>query len=178
VEQVSEGGEGHVAEFGADLGEDDGVAGGTTRRLESGGVEGVLHAGETLGSLGSGDEGHDVGVVLLGEHLLGGAGVVLDAASTDDLPLPEVGELQLGGQGVPGLTRGVTEAKFVGVFVKLVELSDLGDDIEVSRGTLSSVKLFVVVLGASVVRGEVSTGPLSHRGEESELVLLERVSLA
>jgi hypothetical protein len=146
VEEISEGGEGHIAELGTDLREDHSVAVWATRRLESGRVERVLHASQGLGGLGSSDEGHNVGVVLLRQHLLGGARVVLDATSTDNLALPEVGELQLGCQRVPRFTRGVPEAQFVGVFVKFVELGDLGDNIEVSRSTLDSIQLLLVVL--------------------------------
>jgi len=40
-------------------------------RLESVHLEGVAHIGESLGSFGAADEGHNVRVVLLRKHLLG-----------------------------------------------------------------------------------------------------------
>lgn len=156
----------------------DSVAVRPTRGLESSRVEGVLHASQGLSSFSSSDEGHNVGVVLLRQHLFGGAGVVLDATSTHNLTLSQVGELQLGGQGVPGFTRGVAKAQFVCVFVKFVELGDLCDNIEVSRCTLDSVQLLLVVLRTSVVLRKISAGPFAHRGEESKLVLLKTVALA
>lgn len=70
VEEVTERSEGHVTVLVVDLGEDNGVLAGAGG-LESVGLEGVTHISKSLGSLGATNEGHNVRVVLLGEHLLG-----------------------------------------------------------------------------------------------------------
>jgi len=138
----------------------------------------VTYIGESLSSLGATDEGHNVRVVLLHEHLLGRAGVMLYGADTDDLTLSQVRELQLGSESVPAVTRGVTEAKFIGVFVELMELGNTCDNIEISGDFLDVVEGFSLVHGDTLVLGEVLRGPLANAGEEGDFMFLPGVSLS
>lgn len=52
-------------------------------------------------------------------------------------------ELELKGKSVEHLARGILELEFVGVFVELVNLENLGDNVEVT------------LLGLSLVEGDV-----------------------
>lgn len=52
-------------------------------------------------------------------------------------------ELELEGKSVENLSRGILELEFVGVFVELVNLENLGDNVEVT------------LLGLSLVEGDV-----------------------
>jgi hypothetical protein len=177
VEKITKGGDWHVAVLVADLGKDNSVLA-RAGRLKSISLECVAHIDETLGSLWSADEGHNVRVVLLRKHLLGWASIVLHGADTDDLALAEVGELQLGGKSVPAFTGGIFHAEFIGVFIKLVELGDLCDNIEITGGFLDVAEGLGLVHGDTLVLGEVLRGPLADAGKKGNFVLLPSVTLS
>jgi hypothetical protein len=80
---------------------------------------------------------------------------MLGRAYTDNLSLTEVGELQLGGKSVEAITRGVTEAELVGVFVELMELSNARDNIEISGLSLGLVEVDLLFGWDTVVASEV-----------------------
>lgn len=138
----------------------------------------MAYISESLGGLGATDEGHNVRVVLLHEHLLGRAGVMLYGADTDDLALTEVGELQLGSESVPAVTGRVTEAEFIGVFVEFMELGNTCDNIEISLDFFDIAEGFSLVHGDTLVLGEVLRGPLANAGKESDFMFLPGVSLS
>jgi hypothetical protein len=80
---------------------------------------------------------------------------MLGRAYTDNLSLTEVGELQLGGKSVEAITRGVTEAELVGVFVELMELGNARDNIEISGLSLGLVEVDLLFGWDTVVASEV-----------------------
>lgn len=87
-------------------------------------------------------------------------------------------ELELEGKSVEHLARGILELEFVGVFVELVNLENLGDNVEVTLLGLSLVEGDVHVVRDHRVRGEVLVGPLSKVLESGGLALLKSGVLA
>merc|ERR1719329_1825426 len=131
MEQIVESGKRQGLVLLVNLGEDDGVGG---AGLEAGlliGAVVVNLGGKVVGELGGVDEGHDVGVVLEDEDLLGGGLVVGAGADLDNAALGDVGELDLESKSVEGGTGAVLKLELVGVVIELEDVEDLGDDVEV-----------------------------------------------
>lgn len=178
MEEIVKGGVGKVSVLLLDLGDGDSVG----RNILS---EGSLLSGPVIGDLGNGgseaggtNEGHNVGVMGKGKNGFLGSLVPGGRSDSDGLSSSQVGELKLEGKSVPGFTGGVLKLELVGVFVKFVNVNDLGNNIEVVGVSLDLVEGLVHVLGDTVVGGEVGGSPLSEGGEESSLVLLEGSSLS
>ena len=85
----------------------------------------------------------------------------------------EVGELELKGKSVPGLTGGVSELELIGVFVHLVDPHNSGDNVEIGVSGLGLVEGSVHIPGDTVVVSEPVSGPGSEVAEDLSLVLLE-----
>ena len=179
MEQVVEGGEGEVGVLLVDLRHGDGVSG---DGLGEGSLLGTPVVGDLLdggSESGGGDESHDVGVVGKGEDVLLVGGLVPGGGSdSNSLASSQVGELELEGKSVPRLTSGVSKLELVGVFVHLVHLGNLSNNIEVVGGAGDLGEGLVEVLGDGVVRGEVLGGPSAEGTEELGFVLLEGSSLS
>lgn len=153
VEKISEAGGGHTGEFGANLSDHVGAS-------FAGLLLDVLGSlGDGLGQLGVGEEAHDVREVALGKNLLGGGRVVGDRSDSDNLSISDTGELELGGEGEPGVSREVSESEFVGVFIEVTAHGDSGNNIEVGFLGLGLLEGDVHVLGDTVVGSEVFVGP-------------------
>lgn len=140
VEEVVEGGGVETAVFLVDFGEDD--WGHSEFALESSflvrSVIGDL-AADGGGELGGADEGHDVGEMLEDEDLFGGGNIVGSGSDFDNGSSFQVWEFQLEGQAVVSLTGLILEFELVGVFVKLENLEDLSDNVEIFFLFLGSV---------------------------------------
>jgi len=111
--------------------------------------------------------------VLEDEDRLGGGLIVGAGADLDDGALFEVRELDLESQGVVGGTGGVLKLELVGVVIKLEDLENLGDNIEVLRRLLGLGKLGQLSGGLAindVVGREELVGPLLQ-GLDDGLVL-------
>ena len=175
VEEISEGGKGHVGEFTGDGGDNDSSGGIGTGKvgLVGGLVLSGVNLGEAGGSLGSTDEGADVGVVALAEDVLVSGLVGGDGSDVDGLSVSEVGELQLGAEGVPGVTGVISKSELVGVFIELVDLSDFSLDIKVFTGSNGGGLVEGGNGSDGGGSGHVSGGPLSEGREDGGLVLLE-----
>lgn len=179
VEEVVEGGDGHVGVLLVNARDVDSLHGDGSLEGTEVGLAVFGDLADVGGKAGSSDEGHDVGVVREGQDVLvGGSLVVGGGADSHGLSSAEVGELELEGKGVPGITGSISEAEFVGVLVHLVDAHDLGDDIEVTGLVLGSLEGGVLVLVDTVVGGEPGGGPLAELSEDVGLVLLEGGLLA
>ena len=179
AEELIEGGGAEIGPLAVNVRDGDGHGwdGLSELGLVGGGV--VLNLGDGGGEAGGADEGHDVGVVGEGEHLLGRGGLVNGGRSdSDSLADLQVRELQLEGQSVPGGARGVSQLELVGVGVHLVDLADSGDDVEVGLLGLGALQGSVHVLGENVALLEVGGGPLSEGGEDGGVLLLDGGSVA
>jgi hypothetical protein len=177
VEEISERGGLHVGEFGGDLGDNDGVrsVGAGKVSLISSGIVGDL--GEVSGGLRSVNESADVGVVRLAENVLGTGLVGGDGSDVDGVSRSEVGELQLGAEGVPGVTGVISKSDLVGVFIELVDLGDSSLDIKVLTGSGGSSLVKGSDGGDGSGGSHVRGGPLSEGSKDVSFVLLERSAL-
>ena len=130
--------------------------------------------GQPLGDLGVGNEGSDVRVVAESEHVLAGGGLIPGSGSdADSCANREVGELQLESNCVPSAASSVSESQFVCVFIELVDVGNLGVDIEVTLGSLDLVEGTGFVGWDGIVVAEVLRGPFAEVGKNSLLVLLK-----
>ena len=175
VEEIVEGGGSKVVVLGIDLSEDDwGHAG---SGLEGSSLVGVvvLDLGESGGASGGRDEGHDVRVVLEDEHSLVGGLIVGGRSDSNDGSGSDVGELELKGESVEGLSGVVSKLELVGVLIELEDLADLGADIEVSALLGGLVKINAL---PAVVVGEELVGPLSEGTEDGGILSLDGGSLS
>ena len=177
VEEISERGDGHGGEFGGDFGDNDGVRHVGAGKVGSVGVGVVGNLSEGTGGLGSVDESADVGVVRLSEDVLVSSAVSGDGSDVDGLSSSEVGELELGAESVPGFTGVVSKSDFVGVFIELVDLSDLTVDIKVFTGSDGGGLVKGSDGGNGSGGGHVSGSPLAEGGEDVAFGFLERGSL-
>jgi hypothetical protein len=173
VEEISERGNGHTGEFAGDLRDDDGVRSVASGKVSfiSGVVVGNL--GEVSSGLRSVNEGADVRVVALAEDVLASGLVGGDRSNVDGVSTSEVGELQLGAEGVPGVTGVISKSDLVGVFIELVDLSDFTLNIEVFTSSGSTGLVEGGDSGDGSGTGHVRGGPLSEGSKDVSFVLLE-----
>jgi hypothetical protein len=136
-----------------------------------------------VGELGGADESHDVGVVLEDQNLLMGGGLIIGGGSNlDNGSLFEVGELDSQGKSVESGTGGVLQFQLVGVLVKLEDLEDLSNNIEIRVGAGSLLKRGNSAVLDDVVLHEEGVGPLLEGLDNSQILgllsgLLARVSI-
>lgn len=144
----------------------------------------VRDLGADLGSpLGGGDESHDVGVVLEDQNFLVGSagGIVGGGSDLDDGSSFEMWELDFEGKDVDGGTGKISELELVGVVIKLENLNDLGNNIEIFAGFLAGVAQFdglSVNLGADINTLEGGVGPVLEGGEDAGVLSLGGNSMA
>jgi len=134
--------------------------------------------GQVVSKSGGADESHDVRVVLEGQNLLLRGLIPSSRSDSNDGTLSQVGELELEGKDVPNITRGILNLKFVGVFVHLEDLEDLGDNVEIIMTGFGLLQRLVHILGDDIVTTEVAAGPLLEVAQDSNFVLLESGVLA
>ena len=174
MEQVSERGGGKLGVLLVNLGEDDGGHGGLS-------LEGILLrfslvgdlVGNGGGELGGSNEGHDVRVVLEDEDVLLGGGIVVGGRSDlDNSSGLEVGELKLESESVVNFSGSISELELISVLIKLEDLEDLGDNIEVLGSLGGLTEGGVGAIGKNVVGGEVVVGPLLESLEDGGVLSL------
>ena len=174
MEQVSERGGGKLGVLLVNLGEDDGGHGGLS-------LEGILLrfslvgdlVGNGGGELGGSNEGHDVRVVLEDEDVLLGGGIVVGGRSDlDNSSGLEVGELKLESESVVNFTGSISELELISVLIKLEDLEDLGDNVEVLGSLGGLTEGGVGAIGKNVVGGEVVVGPLLESLEDGGVLSL------
>jgi hypothetical protein len=173
VEEISERGNGHTGEFGGDLRDDNGVR--SVGSGEVGLISGVVvgNLSKVSSGLRSVNEGADVGVVALAEDVLVSGLVGGDGSDVDGVSRSEVGELQLGAEGVPGVTGVISKSDLVGVFIELVDLGDSSLDIEVFTSSGGTGLVEGGDSGDGSGGGHVRGGPLSEGSKDVSFVLLE-----
>ena len=156
------------------LGEDDGGHGGLS-------LEGILLrfslvgdlVGNGGGELGGSNEGHDVRVVLEDEDVLLGGGIVVGGRSDlDNSSGLEVGELKLESESVVNFSGSISELELISVLIKLEDLEDLGDNVEVLGSLGGLTEGGVGAIGKNVVGGEVVVGPLLESLEDGGVLSL------
>lgn len=174
MEQVSERGGGKLGVLLVNLGEDDGGHGGLS-------LEGILLrfslvgdlVGNGGGELGGSNEGHDVRVVLEDEDVLLGGGIVVGGRSDlDNSSGLEVGELKLESESVVNFSGSISELELISVLIKLEDLEDLGDNVEVLGSLRGLTEGGVGAIGKNVVGGEVVVGPLLESLEDGGVLSL------
>lgn len=190
VEEVMESGDRERLMLLVDLGQDDwgksgsvisGVVGLDLSLLLSLVIRDLATNG--VGELGGADESHDVGVVLEDQNLLMGGGLIVGGGSNlDNGSLFEVGELDSQGKSVESGTGGVLQFQLVGVLVKLEDLEDLSNNIEIRVGAGSLLKSGNSAFLDNVVLHEEGVGPLLKSLDNSQILwllsgLLARVSI-
>ena len=131
VEEISERGGLHVLELGRDFRDNNGM--GSVVSSEVSLISSIVigDLSKVSSGLGSSNESAHVRVVGLAEDILVSGVVGGNRSDVDSVSRSEVGELQLGAESVPGVTRVVSKSDLVGVFIKLMDLSNSSLNIEV-----------------------------------------------
>ena len=137
----------------------------------------VLDSGEGSSKLRGRDEGHDVRVVLEDKHSLVRSLIKGGGSDSNNGSLSQVWELELKSKGVESLTRVVSKLKLVGVVIKLENLEDLGDDVEVS-GLLRGLLEVNNSVSTDVIGLEELVSPLSEGTNDGGVLLLNGGSLS
>lgn len=111
------------------------------------------------------------------ENSLGGGFIISGRSNSNNGSLSDVWELELKSKSVESFSRLISELKFVGVFVKLENLEDLSNNIEIV-GLLAGLLEFNDSFPSDIGGLEKVVGPLSEGLEDSSVLSLDGGSLS